>query len=227
MADDRLDWIFEDEAAQSLESRYDTWAATYDANHDQWGWRGPDLVVEAAFRFATNLDGDSVVIDAGCGTGQAGVALRKAGWSGRLIGLDFSQGMLDVAASSGAYDELVKCSLLDISLPTDSVDVVVSSGVFTHGHVGGEALSELCRVTKAGGVITVTQRVDFGAFIEILPDQDGLCHISELAEHHVDNVDDVLQEGDECLVRVLAIDRGGKIKLSLKQAFGENIEDYQ
>ena len=49
MADDRLDWIFEDEADVSLESRYDTWATTYDANHDKWGWRGPDLVVEADF----------------------------------------------------------------------------------------------------------------------------------------------------------------------------------
>jgi len=165
MADDRLDWIFEDEAVESLESRYDTWAATYDANHDQWGWRGPDSVVEAALRLATNLDGDSLVIDAGCGTGQAGAALRKAGWPGRLIGLDFSQGMLDVAVLSGAYDELVKCSLLDISLPTDSADAVISSGVFTHGHVGGEALSELCRVTKPGGVVTVTQRMDFGAFM--------------------------------------------------------------
>jgi len=192
MADDRLDWILEDEAIESLESRYDTWAATYDSNHDQWGWRGPDLVVEAAFRFATNLDGDSVAIDAGCGTGQAGVALRKAGWSGRLIGLDFSQGMLDVAASSGAYDELVKCSLLDISLPTDSADVVVSSGVFTHGHVGGEALSELCRVTKAGGVVTVTQRVDFGAFMaphaEELSDARAWEHLerSEPAFFHPD-----------------------------------------
>jgi ubiquinone/menaquinone biosynthesis C-methylase UbiE len=192
MADDRLYWILEDEATESLESRYDTWAATYDANNDQWGWRGPDLVVEAAFRFATNLDGDSVAIDAGCGTGQAGVALRKAGWSGRLIGLDFSQGMLDVAASSGAYDELVKCSLLDISLPTDSADVVVSSGVFTHGHVGGEALSELCRVTKAGGVVTVTQRVDFGAFMaphaEELRDARAWEHLerSEPAFFHPD-----------------------------------------
>lgn len=165
MANDRLDWILEDEAAESLESRYDTWAATYDANHDQWGWVGPDRVVEAALRLATNLDGDSVIIDAGCGTGQAGVALRNAGWSGRLIGLDFSQGMLDVAVSSGGYDELVKCSLLEISLPTDSADVLISSGVFTHGHVGGEALSELCRVTKPGGVVSVTQRVDFGTFM--------------------------------------------------------------
>jgi polyribonucleotide nucleotidyltransferase len=69
--------------------------------------------------------------------------------------------------------------------------------------------------------------VAFGAFVEILPGQDGLCHISELAAERIENVEDVLQEGDECLVRVLAIDRGGKIKLSLKEAFDEDIADYQ
>ncbi len=70
-----------------------------------------------------------------------------------------------------------------------------------------------------GTVKTIT---DFGAFVEILPGVDGLCHISELTEGRVEKVEDVLREGDECMVKVLAVDsRSGKIKLSRKEALAE------
>ncbi len=73
---------------------------------------------------------------------------------------------------------------------------------------------------------TVKTVVDFGAFIEVLPETDGLCHISELTEGRVDKVEDVLKEGDECLVKVLNVDnRSGKIKLSRRAALAERGED--
>lgn len=72
---------------------------------------------------------------------------------------------------------------------------------------------------------TVKTIVDFGAFIEILPGTDGLCHISELTEGRVDKVEDVLKEGDECLVKVLNVDnRSGKVKLSRRAALAERGE---
>jgi polyribonucleotide nucleotidyltransferase len=61
---------------------------------------------------------------------------------------------------------------------------------------------------------TVKKIMDFGAFVEILPGTDGLVHISELAHERVKNVTDVLKEGDELDVKVLDIDRQGKIRLS-------------
>jgi polyribonucleotide nucleotidyltransferase len=64
----------------------------------------------------------------------------------------------------------------------------------------------------------VRKIMDFGAFVEILPGIDGLVHISQLADTHVRNVRDVLNEGDEVLVKVLDIDSQGKIKLSRKEA---------
>lgn len=70
----------------------------------------------------------------------------------------------------------------------------------------------------------VKKIVDFGAFVEILPGTDGLVHISELDRHRVKKVTDVLKEGDEVLVKVLEIDRQGKIRLSRKAALGENPE---
>jgi len=59
---------------------------------------------------------------------------------------------------------------------------------------------------------------EFGAFVEILPGTDGLLHISQLSEERVANVKDVVKEGDEIKVKVLEVDRQGKIRLSLKEA---------
>jgi polyribonucleotide nucleotidyltransferase len=68
---------------------------------------------------------------------------------------------------------------------------------------------------------TVRKIVEFGAFVEILPGTDGLVHISQLAPERVRKVTDVLKEGDEVLVKVLEIDRQGKIRLSRKEALQE------
>lgn len=64
----------------------------------------------------------------------------------------------------------------------------------------------------------VKKIVDFGALVEILPGIVGLVHISELDRHHVKKVTDITKEGDEVLVRVLGIERDGKIRLSRKAA---------
>jgi polyribonucleotide nucleotidyltransferase len=68
---------------------------------------------------------------------------------------------------------------------------------------------------------TVRKIVEFGAFVEILPGTDGLVHISQLAPERVRRVSDVLKEGDEVMVKVLEIDRQGKIRLSRKEALQE------
>jgi polyribonucleotide nucleotidyltransferase len=68
---------------------------------------------------------------------------------------------------------------------------------------------------------TVRKIVDFGAFVEILPGTDGLVHISQLAPERVRRVSDILKEGDEVMVKVLEIDKQGKIRLSRKEALQE------
>ncbi|MBI5497061.1 MAG: polyribonucleotide nucleotidyltransferase [Deltaproteobacteria bacterium] len=73
---------------------------------------------------------------------------------------------------------------------------------------------------------TVRKVAEFGAFVQIFPGTDGLVHISELADKRVAKVTDVLQEGDEVAVKVLAVEPGtGKIKLSRKQAVGHKVGD--
>ncbi|MEZ4300615.1 MAG: polyribonucleotide nucleotidyltransferase [Polyangiaceae bacterium] len=64
---------------------------------------------------------------------------------------------------------------------------------------------------------TVKRVAEFGAFVEILPNIDGLVHISELAHHRVERVEDILKEGDTTEVKVLSIDREGKVRLSRKE----------
>ena len=60
--------------------------------------------------------------------------------------------------------------------------------------------------------------MDFGAFVEIFPGTDGLLHISQISEKRVNKVSDEVQEGDRIMVKVLEVDRNGRIKLSHKEA---------
>ena len=86
-----------------------------------------------------------------------------------------------------------------------------------------EALTESVKVGKLyeGRVTSIK---DFGAFIEILPGKDGLCHISELSDGYVNSVADVCKVGDEMLVKVIAIDDQDRVKLSRKAAMREMAE---
>jgi polyribonucleotide nucleotidyltransferase len=68
---------------------------------------------------------------------------------------------------------------------------------------------------------TVVKIMDFGAFVQILPNVDGLVHISQLAAHRVNKVSDIVKEGDQIKVKVLEISKDGKIRLSYKAALEE------
>ncbi|GIX05212.1 MAG: polyribonucleotide nucleotidyltransferase [Planctomycetaceae bacterium] len=83
-----------------------------------------------------------------------------------------------------------------------------------------EALAEEVKVGRIYHGIVSSIR-DFGAFVEIAPGKDGLCHISELAEDYVKRVEDVCKVGDRIPVKVIAIDDQNRVKLSRKQALAE------
>ena len=84
-----------------------------------------------------------------------------------------------------------------------------------------EEITEEAKVGKIYDGIVKTIK-DFGAFVEIMPGTDGLVHISELADHRVGKVTDILKEGDRVKVKVLEIDQRGKIRLSRKAVLAEN-----
>lgn len=60
--------------------------------------------------------------------------------------------------------------------------------------------------------------MDFGAFVTVLPGKDGLLHISQICEEHVKDIRDKLSEGDEVRVKVLDIDKQGRVRLSMKHS---------
>ena len=84
-------------------------------------------------------------------------------------------------------------------------------------------IQSLTAEAEVGKIYTGTVRkiVEFGAFVEIFPGTDGLVHISELTDKRVKAVSDVLTEGDEVMVKVISVDRAGKIRLSRKEALAE------
>jgi polyribonucleotide nucleotidyltransferase len=83
-----------------------------------------------------------------------------------------------------------------------------------------EALTEEIKVGKIYNG-TVSSIKDFGAFIEIVPGKDGLCHISELSDGYVKSVHDVCKEGDKMAVKVIAVDEQNRVKLSRKAVLAE------
>ena len=90
-------------------------------------------------------------------------------------------------------------------------------------------VEELTQEAEIGKIyLAKVKRVaDFGAFAEIFPGTDGLIHISHLAEGRVDNVTDVLNEGDEVLAKCIDIDPSGRIRLSRKEALADAVADAQ
>ena len=84
-------------------------------------------------------------------------------------------------------------------------------------------IEALCEEIKVGAVYTgkVVSTKDFGAFVELAPGTDGMCHISELAEGFVKSVTDVVKVGDMVKVKVIHVDDQGRIKLSRKAILSE------
>jgi polyribonucleotide nucleotidyltransferase len=89
-----------------------------------------------------------------------------------------------------------------------------------------EMIERLTEVPEIGKVYTgQVRRVEaYGAFVEIMPGTDGLVHISELSPQRIENIEDVLAEGDEITVKVIDIDSSGKVRLS-KRALEETEEE--
>ena len=118
---------------------------------------------------------------------------------------------------------------------TETVIEVDDEGWVTVAAMDGEMASdalaqiEACTATVQIGKIyngTVSSIKDFGAFVEILPGRDGLCHISELSNGYISDVGDVCQIGDEMQVMVIEVDGQDRVKLSRKRAIEElGLED--
>jgi predicted TPR repeat methyltransferase len=196
-------------APDEVRGYYDEQAATYDTTLASWGYDAPWRVAELLLRTLPADRAAETVLDAGCGTGLAGQALRDAGFAGRLLGVDLSPDSVALAAGRGIYDDVAVGDLQQaVEYDDDSVDGVVCVGVLTYVPDVAAIWGEFCRITRPGGAIVLTQRDDLWRerrCNEVLHDleRDGrwaVVHLSPPASYLPGNAD----FGDEILVRYLA-----------------------
>ena len=102
---------------------------------------------------------------------------------------------------------------------TDDGIVKVASVDKAAGEEARRLIEEITAEVEVGKIYEgkVVRLMDFGAFVTILPGKDGLVHISQISDEHVDKVSDRLNEGDVVRVKVLEIDRQGRVRLSIKE----------
>jgi len=142
---------------EELEELYKVWAVNYDHDVvDLIGYVGHSITTNLLVKYLHGTE--AIILDAGCGTGLTGELLHEENFN-NIVGVDFSQPMLDQASKKNIYQSLFQADLTKtLEFEDNAFDAIVCAGVFTCGHVGPEALFELIRVSKAGGYIAFTVR---------------------------------------------------------------------
>ncbi len=140
---------------------YEDWAKTYNIDTTGSEYTGPAIAANLLQQHLTNKN--SELLDAGCGTGLVGVELQALGYS-NLDGFDLSDSMVELAAATGAYRQVL--GSIDMmraaeSYAAASYDAILSVGVFTLGHVPPEALQVLLKLTRAGGLLVISTRTHY------------------------------------------------------------------
>ncbi|MDO8884544.1 class I SAM-dependent methyltransferase [Pseudotabrizicola sp.] len=181
--DGHLGKVYDAQAPEQVAAVYDTWAASYDAEMAAAGYRHPSIGCALLSRHAPR--GAGPVLDAGCGTGLLGDWLGILGFA-PVEGLDLSAGMLAVARAKGSYARLHQLALgQPLPFADGQFAAVISTGVFTTGHVGAEALPELIRITHSGGplVLTVKTTLWAGGFSAVLNATAGITVVETTAPY--------------------------------------------
>lgn len=157
--DDFVQQAYHLESTDEMVDFYRKWAADYDRQMlDQRGYTAPSSIAKILSEQLS--DTRASVLDVGCGTGLTCRLLAESGFS-QLDGIDLSQEMIEVARERGIYRNLLQGDVNQpLQLETASYDGVVSSGTFTHGHVGPGPLDEIFRVLKPGGILACTVHQD-------------------------------------------------------------------
>lgn len=149
--------VYHAHGTDQIAALYDGWSATYDAEMAAAGYRHPAICLALLTRHLPR--GAAPILDAGCGTGLNGEWLGIVGYP-QVEGLDISSGMLAVARGKGVYDQLHNLALGGpLPFADGAYAAVLSTGVFTTGHVGAEGLDELVRATRSGGVLVLTVKL--------------------------------------------------------------------
>jgi predicted TPR repeat methyltransferase len=138
---------------------YRNWADDYDHQMlDELGYTSPITIARLLDEYLP--DKNARIYDIGCGTGLTCVFLHQQGYRA-LDGIDLSPDMVRVAENRGIYQDVL---LGDVNQPLavadNSYDAAISSGTFTHGHVGPGPLQEIFRILRPGGILACTVHMD-------------------------------------------------------------------
>ena len=168
------DWLLRGSAdVDDVTRYYDDWADRYDGDLVDWSYEAPDVVARMLLAHGSGL---SRVLDAGCGTGLVGRALRRAGYGGALIGVDVSAASLAQAARTGAYDSTQIGDLQRrLTFDDDEFAGLVCVGVMTYVPDVDAAWRDFARVVASGGVVVITQREDLWDERDCRPIIDALA----------------------------------------------------
>lgn len=154
------DWLKQGSTSSGeVKEIYDDWAGSYDEALENWDYRAP---ASAAEMLRAAVPAESALLDAGCGTGLTGVALRAAGFVGPIDGVDLSPASIRQAQPRGVYSSLTAMDLQKhpLPIPDDAYDALLCVGVMTYIPDGEGLLREFARVVGSGGRILITQRDD-------------------------------------------------------------------
>lgn len=153
---DKLDHVYNATGSQAIRESYENWASGYDAENIGNGFRLPAIGAAFVARHVPNDQGS--ILDAGCGTGLVGEALAILGYE-KIVGLDISPAMLELADRLGIYDRLYEQDLGQPIPETDnSFSAVTCFGSLGPGHAPSACLDEFIRVTRPGGRVIFNVR---------------------------------------------------------------------
>jgi predicted TPR repeat methyltransferase len=145
--------------SDTVERDYDKFAetGTYDETFAEWDYVGPQT---AAAIVRNYVPLSSIIMDAACGSGLTGTALRNLGYT-NIHGMDISGKLLELAEKTGVYSSLRKVDMQVIPLPIDdnSYDAVNFIGALTYFETN-DILKELCRIVRPKGHVVFSQRDD-------------------------------------------------------------------
>ncbi len=143
---------------KSVLAFYRKWASGYDDKMLAQGYISPREITHLLDQHLE--DRQAHILDLGCGTGLTGQEVTDIGFT-RIDGMDVSGEMIAVARSRGIYQRLIVGDLNQpLPLPDNAYEAAISSGTFTHGHVGPEPIPEIVRVLKPGGLLACTVHFD-------------------------------------------------------------------
>lgn len=154
----RVQWVYESSNNQQLEERYDAWASKYDQDlTEDFVWVSPQKAVSV---FQKYVDPSAAILDAGAGTGLVGECLVNNGYY-NLVAMDMSHKMLEQAKRKILYRDYHRMVLgKPLAFASNQFNAVISVGVFTQGHAPASSFDELIRITKTGGCIVFSLRLE-------------------------------------------------------------------